>query len=118
MEALNGTEHKIVVEKNDSFSIGDTSGLAEYQSGGIARQRKQSVHCTFNSLKDALSSPKFDESMHSDFSKVSSSFLSFCQAFHSDAFYLKDEFLRLASILFLIAIFCFKFDWKQHFIFY
>ena len=70
MAALNGSEHVIEVVQNDSFKIGSTLGFDAYTSGGVAKQKKVPVNCTFATLEESLSAPKIDESMHSDFSKV------------------------------------------------
>jgi hypothetical protein len=74
MAALNGSEHVIEVVQNNSFKIGSTLGFDAYTSGGVAKQKKVPVNCTFATLEESLSAPKIDDSMHSDFSKVSGPF--------------------------------------------
>lgn len=59
MEALNGCEpRKVTVKGPYTFSIGDTTGLGEYQSGGIFTQVKMPKMLHFKSLKEQLAQPE------------------------------------------------------------
>jgi hypothetical protein len=70
MPELNGTEHVVEVLQSDTFQIGSTVNFPVYVGGGVAKQKKVPVQCSFATLEESLVSPKIDESMHSDFSKV------------------------------------------------
>ncbi|TXT08346.1 uncharacterized protein COLE_05270 [Cutaneotrichosporon oleaginosum] len=60
MEALNGCEpRKITVKGPYTFSIGDTTGLGEYKSGGLFTQVKMPKVLHFKSLKDTLTQPEY-----------------------------------------------------------
>lgn len=68
MVELNGCEpKKIKVLGPYTFSIGDTSGLSDYQRGGVVTQVKMPVTHNFLSLADALKSPSF---VVTDFAKM------------------------------------------------
>ena len=75
MDELNGTEHKVEVVKSDALKIGPTAEMKDYQGGGVVRQKKMPVTCTFVSLRESLKAPKFDENMHGDFLKACSSLI-------------------------------------------
>ncbi|ORY32545.1 putative ubiquitin activating enzyme [Naematelia encephala] len=60
MEALNGCEPRKITTKGPyAFSIGDTTGLGTYKSGGIFTQVKMPKILHFNSLKESLAKPEF-----------------------------------------------------------
>ncbi|PCH41139.1 ubiquitin activating enzyme [Wolfiporia cocos MD-104 SS10] len=60
MEELNGCEpRKITVKGPYTFSIGDTSNLGEYKTGGIFTQVKMPRILEFKSLRESLKSPEF-----------------------------------------------------------
>ncbi|ETW83841.1 hypothetical protein HETIRDRAFT_34260 [Heterobasidion irregulare TC 32-1] len=60
MEQLNGCEpRKITVKGPYTFSIGDTTGLSEYKSGGIFTQVKMPKIFEFKSLRESLKTPEF-----------------------------------------------------------
>ncbi|KAK4687153.1 ubiquitin-activating enzyme E1, partial [Tremellales sp. Uapishka_1] len=59
MEALNGCEpRKVTVKGPYTFSIGDTTGLGEYKSGGLFTQVKMPKIMHFKSLKESLTVPE------------------------------------------------------------
>ncbi|RSH84322.1 uncharacterized protein EHS24_005840 [Apiotrichum porosum] len=59
LDALNGCEPRQVTVKGPyTFSIGDTTGLGEYKSGGIFTQVKMPKVLQFKSLKDSLTQPE------------------------------------------------------------
>lgn len=67
MEALNGCEpRKITVKGPYTFSIGDVSGLGQYQRGGLFQQVKMPKVLDFTSISTALKAPEF---VISDFAK-------------------------------------------------
>ncbi|KAL7627385.1 E1 ubiquitin-activating protein [Parahypoxylon ruwenzoriense] len=67
MEALNGSEpRKITVKGPYTFSIGDVSGLGQYQSGGLYQQVKMPKFLDFKTISAALRDPEF---VISDFAK-------------------------------------------------
>ena len=67
MEALNdGTPRKITVKGPYNFSIGDVSGLGQYQRGGLYTQVKMPKILDFEPLSKQLKEP---ELMMSDFAK-------------------------------------------------
>ncbi|KAH8118344.1 ubiquitin activating enzyme [Phellopilus nigrolimitatus] len=60
MDGLNGCEpRKITVKGPYTFSIGDTSDLGEYVSGGIFTQVKMPRIINFKSLRESLQSPEY-----------------------------------------------------------
>ncbi|VDB90166.1 unnamed protein product [Peniophora sp. CBMAI 1063] len=60
MEELNGCEpRKITVKGPYTFSIGDTSNLGDYKSGGIFTQVKMPKIINFKSLRESLKEPEF-----------------------------------------------------------
>lgn len=60
MTELNGCEpRKVTVKGPYTFSIGDTSKLNPYKSGGIFTQVKMPKLIEFKSLRESLSSPEF-----------------------------------------------------------
>ncbi|KAI0068882.1 ubiquitin activating enzyme [Artomyces pyxidatus] len=60
MEELNGCEpRKVTVKGPYTFSIGDTSALGEYKTGGIFTQVKMPKILEFKSLKESLQQPEF-----------------------------------------------------------
>ncbi|KAH9918251.1 ubiquitin activating enzyme [Epithele typhae] len=60
MTELNACEpRKITVKGPYTFSIGDTSGLSDYKTGGIFTQVKMPKILAFKSLREALASPEF-----------------------------------------------------------
>ncbi|KAG8967631.1 hypothetical protein FRC03_009660 [Tulasnella sp. 419] len=60
MEELNGCEpRKITVKGPYTFTIGDTTGLGNYVSGGIFTQVKMPKIIEFKSLRESLKSPEF-----------------------------------------------------------
>lgn len=67
LEALNGCEpRKITVKGPYTFSIGDVSGLGQYQRGGLFQQVKMPKILDFKSISTALKDPEF---VISDFAK-------------------------------------------------
>ena len=67
MEALNNSEpRKITVKGPYTFSIGDVSGLGQYQRGGLYTQVKMPKIINFQSLSEQLKKP---ELLMSDFAK-------------------------------------------------
>ncbi|KAH9482413.1 Ubiquitin-activating enzyme E1 1 [Psilocybe cubensis] len=67
MTELNGCEpRKITVKGPYTFSIGDTSSLGDYKTGGIFTQVKMPKILNFKSLRESLKSPEF---FISDFAK-------------------------------------------------
>jgi len=59
MEGLNGCEPRKVTTKGPyTFTIGDTSGLGQYKSGGIFTQVKMPKILHFKSLKESLKTPE------------------------------------------------------------
>lgn len=67
MEALNGcAPRKITVKGPYTFSIGDVSGLGQYQRGGLYQQVKMPKIINFKSLSESLADPEF---LMSDFAK-------------------------------------------------
>jgi len=59
MTELNGSApRKIVVKGPYTFSIGDTSDLSQYTSGGIVTQVKIPTAVTFKSMREALKDPE------------------------------------------------------------
>lgn len=67
MEGLNdGTPRKIVVKGPYTFSIGDVSGLGQYQRGGLYTQVKMPKIINFETLSTQLRNP---EHVMSDFGK-------------------------------------------------
>ncbi|KAI0939237.1 hypothetical protein AcV5_000709 [Taiwanofungus camphoratus] len=60
MEELNGCEpRKITVKGPYTFTIGDTSNLSEYKTGGIFTQIKMPKIIEFKSLRESLKAPEF-----------------------------------------------------------
>ncbi|NXD32169.1 UBA1 enzyme, partial [Spelaeornis formosus] len=60
MEALNGCEPRKVTTKGPyTFSIGNTTGLGTYKSGGLFTQVKMPKILHFKSLKESLAQPEF-----------------------------------------------------------
>ncbi|KAJ8661405.1 hypothetical protein O0I10_002671 [Lichtheimia ornata] len=67
MDGLNSSApRKVKVLGPYTFSIGDTSNLSEYKSGGIFAQVKMPKYVDFLSYKEALAKPEF---LISDFAK-------------------------------------------------
>lgn len=67
MTELNGCEpRQISVKGPYTFSIGDTSGLSLYETGGVFEQVKQPKKLSFRPLREALTQPRF---VTSDFGK-------------------------------------------------
>ena len=67
MEKLNGAEpRKVTVKGPYTFSIGDVSGLGEYERGGLYTQVKMPKIINFQSFSDQLKKP---ELLMSDFAK-------------------------------------------------
>jgi ubiquitin-activating enzyme E1 len=67
MEKLNGCEpRKVTVKGPYTFSIGDVSGLGQYQRGGLYQQVKMPKFVDFKSISTALKDPEF---VISDFAK-------------------------------------------------
>ncbi|KAG8893299.1 hypothetical protein FRB99_002069, partial [Tulasnella sp. 403] len=82
MEELNGCEpRKVTVKGPYTFSIGDTTGLSDYVSGGIFTQVKMPKIIEFKSLRESLQNPelfitdfgKFDRpsTLHAGFQALS-----------------------------------------------
>lgn len=69
MIELNGTDklRKVKVLSPFTFSIGDTSDLSRYETGGVFEQVKQPKKFAFKKLADSLKSPEF---VISDFAKM------------------------------------------------
>ncbi|EIN10793.1 ubiquitin activating enzyme [Punctularia strigosozonata HHB-11173 SS5] len=60
MEELNGCEpRKVSVKGPYTFTIGDTSNLGDYKSGGIFTQVKMPKIIEFKSLRESIKSPEF-----------------------------------------------------------
>ncbi|KAJ9096313.1 hypothetical protein QFC20_006451 [Naganishia adeliensis] len=60
MTELNGCEpRKVTVKGPYTFSIGDTSNLSDYVSGGIFTQVKMPKVINFKSLRESLKNPEF-----------------------------------------------------------
>ncbi|BEJ01563.1 hypothetical protein CcaverHIS631_0602450 [Cutaneotrichosporon cavernicola] len=60
MDTLNGAEpRKVTVKGPYTFSVGDTTGLGEYVSGGLFTQVKMPKVLHFKSLKDTLTQPEY-----------------------------------------------------------
>ncbi|KAI1003152.1 Ubiquitin-activating enzyme E1 1 [Podosphaera aphanis] len=60
MEALNSTEpRKVTVKGPFTFSIGDVSGLGQYQKGGIYTQVKMPKLINFKPLHESINAPEF-----------------------------------------------------------
>ncbi|KAH8173555.1 thiF family protein [Sarocladium implicatum] len=67
MEGLNGCEpRKITVKGPYTFSIGDVSGMGQYQRGGMYQQVKMPKTASFKTFTTALKEPEF---VMSDFAK-------------------------------------------------
>jgi ubiquitin-activating enzyme E1 len=67
MEALNGCEPKKVTVKGPyTFSIGDVTGLGQYQRGGLYQQVKMPKILDFKSISESIKDPEF---LISDFAK-------------------------------------------------
>lgn len=67
MEGLNGCEpRKITVKGPYTFSIGDVSGLGQYQRGGQYQQVKMPTIVNFKSFTESLKAPEY---VISDFAK-------------------------------------------------
>lgn len=67
MEGLNGAEpRKITVKGPYTFSIGDVTGLGQYQRGGMYQQVKMPKPINFKDFTAALKEPEF---VVSDFAK-------------------------------------------------
>lgn len=67
MEGLNSCEpRKITVKGPYTFSIGDVSGLGQYQRGGLFQQVKMPKIMEFKSISASMQSPEF---VMSDFAK-------------------------------------------------
>jgi ubiquitin-activating enzyme E1 len=67
MEKLNGGEpRKITVKGPYTFSIGDVSGLGQYQRGGLYQQVKMPKFIDFKTISAAIKEPEF---LISDFAK-------------------------------------------------
>ena len=69
MSELNSPEQirRVKVLSPFTFSIGDTSNLGAYETGGVFEQVKQPRKFTFKSLKESLKAPEF---VISDFAKM------------------------------------------------
>lgn len=68
MDALNGCEpRRVTVLGPYTFSIGNTTGLGQYVSGGIFEQVKMPIELSFKSLRQNLAEPAFAVS---DFAKM------------------------------------------------
>ncbi len=67
MAELNGAERPVKVLSPVTFSIGDTTDLTAYETGGVFEQVKQPQKLIFASLKDSLKAPEF---VISDFAKM------------------------------------------------
>ena len=94
MEKLNDSEpKKITVKGPYTFSIGDVSGLGQYQRGGLYQQVKMPKIMDFESLSQQLQKP---ELMMSDFAKFDRPMQLHCgfQALHAFAENHKGEFPR------------------------
>ncbi|RMY37090.1 hypothetical protein D0866_03492 [Hortaea werneckii] len=94
MEKLNDSEpKKITVKGPYTFSIGDVSGLGQYQRGGLYQQVKMPKIIDFESLSQQLQKP---ELMISDFAKFDRPMQLHCgfQALHAFAENHKGEFPR------------------------
>ena len=62
-----GTFYKVKVLSPFTFSIGDTSNLNRYETGGVFEQVKQPQKFIFKGLKESLKAPEF---VISDFAKM------------------------------------------------
>ncbi|KAM6485890.1 hypothetical protein HDV62DRAFT_378164 [Trichoderma sp. SZMC 28011] len=83
MEALNGCEpRKITVKGPYTFSIGDVSGLGQYQRGGTYQQVKMPKVVDFKSFTAALKEPEFLISDYAKFDRPQQLHLGF-QALHA-----------------------------------
>ncbi|KAH7312439.1 hypothetical protein B0I35DRAFT_436998 [Stachybotrys elegans] len=83
MEALNGCEpRKITVKGPYTFSIGDVSGLGQYQRGGMYQQVKMPKIVDFKSYTKALKEPEFLISDYAKFDRPMQLHLGF-QALHA-----------------------------------
>ncbi|CAF1222788.1 unnamed protein product [Didymodactylos carnosus] len=58
LEKLNNSERTVKELNHREFSIGDISNMGEYKSGGIAREVKQQIKLTYNSLAEQLHNPR------------------------------------------------------------
>lgn len=67
MEKLNNAEpRKVTVKGPYTFSIGDVSGLGQYQSGGMYTQVKMPKTINFKSIQESIKTPEF---LISDYAK-------------------------------------------------
>ncbi|KAI1400784.1 hypothetical protein F4819DRAFT_460388 [Hypoxylon fuscum] len=66
MEGLNGCERDVTVKGPYTFSIGDVSGLGQYQGGGLFQQVKKKKEINFKTISESLRHPEF---VMSDFAK-------------------------------------------------
>ncbi|KAI0033358.1 ubiquitin activating enzyme [Vararia minispora EC-137] len=67
MEELNGCEpRKVSVKGPYTFTIGDTTGLSDYEAGGIFTQVKMPKIINFKSLRESLKEPEY---LITDFAK-------------------------------------------------
>ncbi|KAI1412188.1 hypothetical protein F5Y13DRAFT_163842 [Hypoxylon sp. FL1857] len=67
MEALNGGEpRKVTVKGPYTFSIGDVSGLGQYEGGGLYQQVKMPKFIDFKTISESIRDPEF---VISDFAK-------------------------------------------------
>ncbi|KAL6886278.1 hypothetical protein HDV57DRAFT_490091 [Trichoderma longibrachiatum] len=83
MEGLNGCEpRKITVKGPYTFSIGDVSGLGQYQRGGVYQQVKMPKVVDFKSFTAALKEPEFLISDYAKFDRPQQLHLGF-QALHA-----------------------------------
>ena len=72
MEALNSAEpRKVTIKGPYTFSIGDVSGLGQYQSGGIFQQVKMPKFIDFKPLSLALKEPEYLISDYAKFDRPS-----------------------------------------------
>lgn len=85
MEALNSAEpRKVTVKGPYTFSIGDVSGLGQYQKGGIYTQVKMPKFVDFKPISAALKSPEFLVSDYAKFDRPMQLHVGF-QALHAFA---------------------------------
>ncbi|KAF4126940.1 ubiquitin-activating enzyme E1 [Geosmithia morbida] len=83
MEALNKCEpRKVTVKGPYTFSIGDVSGLGQYQRGGMFQQVKMPKTVNFKTFTEALKSPEFVVSDFAKFDRPQQLHLGF-QALHA-----------------------------------
>ncbi|KAK0718121.1 hypothetical protein B0T26DRAFT_676325 [Lasiosphaeria miniovina] len=83
MEALNGCEpRKVTVKGPYTFSIGDVSGLGQYQRGGLFQQVKMPKHLDFKNISAAIKDPEFVVSDFAKFDRPQQLHIGF-QALHS-----------------------------------